>query len=291
MSDTIPEGSGVVIPKRLRTTVAEGRCVLFLGAGASMDAVDAAGNRLPHWGLLLAELLELIQESSEPDSPQIVDEIQHMLEQGDFMSVAEWIDCRLGAGEFQRYMITRLANANSSKVHEILSSKPFRAVMTTNYDRLAEVYWERRGKNPFVVIPQSPANIAVASEALAGSAQLTPIIRAHGALNEPSSLIFSPRSYREIMFRNEPFRQFMSSIFRQFTFLFVGSSFRDPNFQSLLQWVYTITQGNEAQHYAILDNKGPVFKNYMKKNYNIDFITYSTPTGDHSELLRLLESL
>ena len=57
------------IPNRLRTTLAEGRCVLFVGAGASMDAVDAANNRRPHWGMLLAELLNLLQDSANPDPP------------------------------------------------------------------------------------------------------------------------------------------------------------------------------------------------------------------------------
>ena len=50
----------------------------------------------------------------------------------------------------------------------------------------------------------------------------------------------------------------MSMVFRQFTVLFIGTSFRDPNFQSLLQWIYTVTEGRDAPHYAILDGKGPV---------------------------------
>ena len=93
------------------------------------------------------------------------------------------------------------------------------------------------------------------------------------------------------MFRNEPFRQFMSNVFRQFTVLFVGTSFRDPNFQSLLQWIYTLTGGRESGHYAILDGKGPVFKRYMKANYNIEFITYEAPGGNHAELLELITAL
>jgi hypothetical protein len=163
--------------------------------------------------------------------------------------------------------------------------------MTTNYDGLIETHWQTQNKKPFVVVPLDSDSIAMANQTLITPKGLTPVIRAHGALNTPKSLVFFPRSYREIMFRNEPFRQFMSNIFRQFTVLFVGTSFRDPNFQSLLQWVYTITEGQEAPHYAILDGKGPVFKNYMRKNYNIELISYAAPNGDHSELVRLLEAL
>jgi hypothetical protein len=279
------------LPTVLRDEINRGRCILFVGAGASMDAVDANGHPLPHWGMLLTELVDLIQDSTEPDPSNIVDEIQTMLNYGDFMPIAEWIDHRLGDARFRKHLIARLATAKYSQVHEILSSKPFRAVITTNYDRLIEIHWEQKGKNPFVVIPQKPETIATASDVLDGADGMTPIIRAHGGLNDPSSLIFFPRTYRDIMFRNEAFRQFMSMVFRRFTVLFVGMSFRDPNLQSLLQWIYTLTEGKEREQYAILDGKGQVFKNYMKKNYNLNFITYDAPGGDHSALRDLLDSI
>jgi hypothetical protein len=279
------------LPGALRNEIQQGRCILFVGAGASMDAIDANGHSLPHWGMLLAELLDIIQDSADPDPPNVVAEIKMMLNQGDFMAIAEWIDFRLGDAQFRKHMIARLATAKYSRVHEILSSKPFRAVMTTNYDRLTEIHWEQQGKNPFVVIPQNLDTMATASDTLDTADGITPIIRAHGALNDPSSLIFFPRTYRNIMFRNEPFRQFMSTVFRRFTVLFVGTSFRDPNFQSLLQWIYTITEGKEREQYAILDGKGLVFKKYMKSNYNINFITYDAPGGNHSALRDLLDSI
>ena len=279
------------LPSALRNEIENGRCILYVGAGASMDALDVNSQLLPHWSMLLTELLNIIQSSADPDPQNVVDEIKMMLNQGDFMAIAEWIDFKLGDAPFRRHMITRLATARYSRVHEILSSKPFRAVMTTNYDRLTEIHWEQQGKNPFVVIPQKPDTIATATDALDTADGITPIIRAHGALNDPSSLVFFPRTYRHIMFRNEPFRQFMSTVFRRFTVLFVGTSFRDPNFQSLLQWIYTLTDGKEREQYAILDGKGPVFKKYMKNNYNINLITYDAPGGDHSALRPLLESI
>src|SRR5262245_53008312 len=163
------------VPGALRNEIEQGRCILFVGAGASMDAVDADGHALPHWGMLLAELLNLIQNSADPDPPNIVAEIQMMLNQGDFMAVSEWLDFRLGDAQFRKHMITRLATAKYSRVHEILSTKPFRAVMTTNYDRLTEIHWEQQGKNPFVVVPQNPGAIAAAGDTLDAAGGVTPI--------------------------------------------------------------------------------------------------------------------
>lgn len=279
------------LPSDLRREINEGRCILFVGAGASLDAVDGNGRRLPNWGQLLEELLGLIQDSADPDPPPVIEETAHLMRQGDYMAVSEWIDYRLGDSRFRSHMISRLATARFSQVHDILSSKPFRAVVTTNYDPLIEIHWQQKAKSPFVVVPLKPTTIALAADALRTPSPMTPVIRAHGALNDPDSLIFFPRSYREVMFRNDPFRQFMATIFRQFTVLFVGTSFRDPNFQSLLQWIYTVTEGKEREHYAILDGKGPVFRKYMKLNYNINFITYDAPNGDHSALRELLATI
>jgi hypothetical protein len=281
----------VTIPLDLKNDMEQNRCILFVGAGASMDAVDGNGQPLPHWGQLLEELLTMIQNSAEPDSGDVVNEIQNMLRWGDFMPLAEWIDFRLGDSKFRNHLMNRLLTAKTSNVHSILSKKPFRAVITTNYDRLVEIYWEKEGKNPFVVIPQRSDSIATAIDSLQTIRDFTSILRIHGSISDPASLIFFPRTYREIMFNNDSFRQFMSQVFRQFTVLFVGTSFRDPNLQSLLQWVYTITKGSEREHYAILDSRGTVFKKYMKSNYNINFITYDAPNGNHSNLIPLLESI
>jgi hypothetical protein len=277
------------IPRHLRSALAENQCVLFLGAGASMSAVDVQGEKLPHWGMMLSELLNRLQDQA-PD-PEIVAENQDLLDKGDLMSPSEWIDSKLGRYEFIHYLQQRLATASESPVHEILSAKPFRAVMTTNYDNLIEDYWHRNGRNPFVVIPQNTTAITTATQALQGNLQRTPVIKAHGSWDNPDSLVFGPKSYREIMFRNEPFRQFMSRIFGNYVVLFVGFSFRDPNFQSVLQWIYTTTEGQIPTHYAILDSRGPVFKHYMERNYNIRMISYPAPAGDHSALLRILQSL
>jgi hypothetical protein len=208
------------------------------------------------------------------------------------MSVSEWIDKKLGHYQFTSHLRDRLLTARQSAVHEILSRKPFRAVMTTNYDQLIDIHWHQAGKNPFVVVPNNTGSIAAAQQALnAPRTETIPIIRIHGALNDPDTVIFFPRDYREIMFRNEAFRQFIAHTFRNFTILFIGTSFRDPNTQSLLQWIRTITDGKEAPLYAILDSRGTVFKNYVRQNFNVQFMTYPAPNNDHSALRPLLESL
>ncbi|MGB9180989.1 MAG: SIR2 family protein [Pyrinomonadaceae bacterium] len=278
------------VPNALKTALANNRCVLFLGSGASRSAVDANGEMLPHWGMMLAELLQQLQDQA-PDSDEITAENQDLLDRDDMMTLSEWIDNRLGRYEFVQYLQNRLGTASNSPIHEILSSKPFKAIITTNYDNLIEDYWNKSGRMPFVVIPQDTSSINSATQALQGNLQRCPVIKAHGSWENPDTIIFGPKSYREIMFTKDVFRQFISTIFSQYTVLFVGFSFRDPNFQSVLQWIYTTTKAQIPTHYAFLENRGPVFKHYMERNYNIRIISYPAPNGDHSALAQMLTSL
>jgi hypothetical protein len=93
------------------------------------------------------------------------------------------------------------------------------------------------------------------------------------------------------MYNNPGFRNFMAEMFTQYTVLFVGLSFRDPNLQSLLQWVRTQTNGNMPMHYGTLENRGQVFKLFMQNNHNVRLLTYPVPPDDHSKCLTILRKL
>lgn len=282
------------VPDDLRAKIAAGQCILFIGAGASLGATDAEGRRLPSWSTLIDELWGLLNEEA-PQDPMVIAEARDLLhpEVGELLIVTEWIEKELGPRKFAEYNRKRLGTATNSVVHDILSAKNFRAVITTNYDDLVEKYWAAKNKSPFVVFPHtSAAQIGLATDVLNDrNATQTPVIKVHGTWSQPEAVVFGPRSYREIMFANDSFRQFMAHLFTAYTILFVGFSFKDPNFQSVLQWIYTAAKGNIPTHYATLENRGRLFKNYMRQNFNIRMLTYPVPPLDHSECLKILQDL
>jgi hypothetical protein len=280
------------VPGDLAERLAAGKCVLFLGAGASLGAVDGNGNRLPSWGRLVDELVGLLSKESQP-SREIDAEIGDLQYLGELLVISEWIDSNLNPIRFADYLQDRLGSAKNSLVHEILSKKNFAAVFTTNYDALAEDYWRAAGRQPVVITPHLGAtDIAQARRLLGqpGSGRI-PIIKPHGTWERPDTLVFGPRTYRQIMYNNQAFRNFMAEVFTQHTVLFVGLSFKDPNLQSLLQWVYTLAEGNIPTHYATLENRGEVFKRYMWRNFNVRLLTYPVPPADHSACLAILRAL
>lgn len=279
------------VPEDLRRSIKEGKCILFLGAGASLGAKDRAGMRLPSWKGMVDELVDKLKAES-PMSHSITEEIGDLLRREDLLTLAEWIDATLSPNSFQKYVKDRLGTAGQSQVHDILSRKQFAAVITTNYDNLAEDYWKASGKPTLTLTPHEPARINMARLALEEATRAhTPIIKLHGTWEDPNSLVFGPRAYREIMYKNEAFRHFMAYLFTKFTVVFVGFSFRDPNFESLLKWIYTTNNGNLPLHYCFLENRGEVFRRYLKEHLSVRLISYPVPPQGHSALLPLLSSL
>ncbi|WP_133513311.1 SIR2 family NAD-dependent protein deacylase [Candidatus Thiosymbion oneisti] len=121
---------------------------------------------------------------------------------------------------------------------------------------------------------------------------LIPVIKPHGTWEQRESIVFGPLAYRQIMFNNEPFRNFMKTILSEYTILFAGLSFKDPNLQSLLQWVRTITNGNTPLHYATMENRGQIFKRYFSENFGVRLLTYPVhKSRDHSECNKIFKTL
>ena len=280
------------IPNELKSRIAEGKCILFLGAGASLGAVDGKGDRLPSWGRMVDELVDLMAAEAPP-SRDVDAELYDLQQLGELLAISEWIDSELNQTRFAQYLEDRLGAATGSSVHDILSQKNFAAVVTTNYDDLAEQYWRAAGRKPIVVTPHIGTSDIAQARRLLGDPrpERVPIIKPHGTWDRSDTLVFGPRTFREIMYNNQAFRTFMSEVFTQHTVLFVGLSFKDPNLQSLLQWVYTTAEGQVPTHYATLENRGEVFKRFLLNNFKVRLLTYPVPPSDHSACLKILRAL
>ncbi|MFH0783003.1 MAG: SIR2 family protein [Pseudomonadota bacterium] len=281
------------VPQALIDRINERKCILFLGAGASLGSCDKNGESLPAWWQMVEELLNLLHRVA-PQRSEITDEMNDLMEHGELLALSEWLDFALPKHNFAEYLRNRLATADGSTVHEILSKKPFAGVITTNYDNLAERYWAKYGWQPFVVTPHvNPTDMGQALDCLTNPVgKLIPIIKPHGTWEQPDSIVFGPLAYRQIMFNNEPFRNFMKRILSEFTILFVGLSFKDPNLQSLLQWVRTVTNGKTPLHYATMENRGEIFKRYFKEHFGIRLLTYPVyKRRDHSECNEIYNKL
>ncbi|WP_133513312.1 hypothetical protein [Candidatus Thiosymbion oneisti] len=132
------------VPQALFDEISNRKCALFLGAGASLGAHDSNGESLPAWWQMVEELLNLLH-AVDPLDQQTIDEMNDLMKHGELLALSEWLDYKLPKKNFSDYLRNRLATADGSIIHEILSKKKFAGVITTNYDNLVERYWARAG--------------------------------------------------------------------------------------------------------------------------------------------------
>src|SRR3954452_21687968 len=124
MSDTTK------LPGTLIEAVREQRAILFLGAGASMEARSSGGMQAPN-GKKLASLLI---ERFFPDKLKGVD---------DLINVAEMAISRHSASIVYEYLKELLAPFLPAEAHRSIPLYRWRAIATTNYDLLVEKAYEQ----------------------------------------------------------------------------------------------------------------------------------------------------
>jgi len=117
-------------PMLLVKEIRERKCILFAGAGASMDA------KMPGWIELLRGMIDRVEDAGVVNL-QERQELERLLGSGGQMVVAAFCRDRLGAFEFAGFLNERLSDVKvASKTHRILAEIPFRGAITTNFDSL-----------------------------------------------------------------------------------------------------------------------------------------------------------
>jgi hypothetical protein len=112
------------IPAPLKTAVEAGTAVLMLGSGASLAATDSKAQRPP----TTPELAKLLCDTFlSPDYEK------HPLTQ-----VADYAISESSLFEVQDFIRDTLLPYKPSPSHAVLASFRWRAIVTTNYDRLIE---------------------------------------------------------------------------------------------------------------------------------------------------------
>ncbi len=276
ISVTVPK-----LPKDLVNRIRDGKCVLFAGAGTSLDA------GLPTWHELLEYMIDQVQDCGQLDSDD-KKELEELLALQDYTVVAEFCKEKLGARGFADLIRERLGTKNRvSVMHKLLAEIPFKGVITSNYDNFVE----KNHSNYRVILPDDINNYDMDTVNHLFEDDVFPIFKVHGSYENPDSIILTDNDYRNVIFKKPRYRENLRRLFEDKSLLFVGFSFRDSSISLLLQEIFTITEGRSNSHYAFLSDIGDIKKNFFWKSRNIRIIPYQTIEGSHLALNRMLENL
>ncbi|HZN94418.1 MAG TPA: SIR2 family protein [Myxococcales bacterium] len=268
----------VKVPASLVRHLRGGRCVLFAGAGLSAQA------KLPSWGKLLGDMVQAVG-AEDPDEEGSA-ELKKLFDAGRYLDVADECKERLGAGYAE--ILSRTLQVGAGPVpeaHRLVMELPFAAWITTNYDKLLEqAHFQVRGGVPKTLTHLDADTFGTL---LFDGAPF--ILKAHGDVDKPESLIFTTRDYREIIHANPAFNAVFSAILLTRAVLFVGYSLNDPDFRLLLDRQLTTFKKFVPERYAVMAGVGEVEREVLRRTAQIKVIPY--PAGQHHELVTFLREL
>ena len=210
------------LPPGLITDAKSGRIMLFLGAGASVGARDPQG-RGPLLGNELRDLL--VSEYLTPD-----------LATRSLASVAELAISERSLPEVQDFVASRFKELEPAEFHLALTTFKWRAIVTTNYDRVVEKAYDRSEKSAQEPIPIL-SNEDRVDEKLRGDSTVA-LLKLHGCVTithrEDLPLILTVDQYGTHRDNREDVFDRFEGWAREYPVMFIGHSLEDPDIRGVL---------------------------------------------------------
>jgi hypothetical protein len=240
------------------------RLILFLGAGASVGAVNKLGKRLPQAYDLRNELYSEFLLTPEQRKDFDVSNLS-LLSLEHVAALAEASSDRRCVEDFvaERFMVTQ-----PLWQHAVLPFLNPLAVFTTNYDNLIELGWRlhtaQEGIKPITPLFKETSKL---------HDDFVPLYKSHGTVELPhkragvGGMIISQFDYFEMIHqRKEMLNQFTTD-FNEYCFVAIGYSFQDVDIASRL---YEIRQDRNGRNwYAVFPRNSPSVRNMYFDKYKL----------------------
>lgn len=230
------------IPKPLVDQIRNGNVVLFLGSGASYDAVHPDNKKIP-LGNGLASMI--IDEFLGPEYTNT-----------DLQFAAEIAISERSLYDVQNFIYDIFEPFQPSEAHKKIPNFIWKAIITTNYDFIIERAYNGHSS-------QKLAKFIKNGDRYRDKVKKTnvdlPYYKIHGCISDISDvntpLILTPNQYiTHKQNRNHLFLT-LEELAREYTFLFVGFSFADPDIREILIQLDQLKEGRPRSFMV-----GPSFK-------------------------------
>lgn len=213
--------------------IEHGDVVIFFGAGASFDAVDADNHKGPSgWGLGQEILNHFYENRVNTDIKNI-----------SLSRVASWLEAENYTFEVQEFIKNRLIQLKPTNAHFKLTNFRWHALVTINYDLLVEAAYTNSKDRLQDLFPIINDNFRI-QQIIKDRSKTIPYIKLHGCISQPrdpnTPFVISARSFTKATKNRESmFNEFQEYLAAKHV-IFIGTSLSDPDIDKLLEAVEQI---------------------------------------------------
>ncbi len=271
-SEVLAERRTARIRERLAGNAAT--VMIFLGAGLSFGVGRALGrgsfetpppitddSRFPSWLLLvnrmIGDLIAGVDDERERRS------YERFAKEHDPVDFAQLYRNVVGPDRYFEFLDTQFRTLDSdaerlTASHQALVGLPVAEIFTTNYDGLIELAYARWDGD--LAVSVSPQQFL----AVEASRPKHHLVKLHGTWNAHESIVLTRDDYaRSRLERAEMFR-YLGQQARFATFLFIGFSLTDPNFNMIRDEARMVMGGDLPISYLVQQHLDPVTKRYVE---------------------------
>lgn len=269
-------------PQSLVPEIAERRCIVVLGAGASADckSQDGTGNP-PNWPTLLNDAAELLADDTEKQL------VNSLVQKERYLDAAEIIVSRVNPADYAGFIRRVFVDPHfsHSPIHEEVYRLDPKIVVTTNYDEVYETYCKQgKGSQGYNVCRYYETH---ALNDVRSTMRI--ILKAHGCVSDPQRTVLSRTQYHSARRDYSEFFNLMDSLFLANTLLFIGCSLVDPDFTLLLEGT-NIKCPSAHPHYAVLaSGQAEPLREATRTVYNVECLEFTE--GQYQEVSDGLKDL
>ena len=228
--------------EKIAKEMASGKCVLFLGAGASYG--DKGEKGVPKAAELAKELSEKLKRNYN----------FRISKDAGLPKIAQCFEAQTDRETLEKYIKGEIGKIKDPlKIHKIITNLPVnlpvKIIITTNYDQLLETQFDEDvGAIDYKTIIDDEELIENWND------QDVMIMKIHGSIESAKKLVITEDDYVDSLSRETLIKHALRFIMATKTILFIGYSLADYDIRVLLKQIAP-QKSERASHYLIQDAK------------------------------------
>ena len=256
--------------------------ILFLGSGSTLLCKKPDGKRGLTGKGLAAEILQEINNGDDPGF------------EASLMEAAEYYTSIKASGRkgLDLFIQNRLRDLQPTIGHYIVSSFPWRAVITTNFNEVAENAWRAGNSEGFAKSEIVPITIDSDLQKYSGDHSRTRFYKPHGCITvhqqQDNRMVLTSRDYSVSEQIRKNIYEEIRYLVRNCTTVFAGYSLTDFTFRNIFYRLHEEMGEWTSQCYSVSPVENPLQFEWMSQAMKDNFKTTLINLSFDSFMLHLL---